>query len=203
MHPGQIDLAGLALPLTVRPAEPFSDEDLMRFSEVNKPYKIERSKEGEITIMTPVNYLGAKHEGYVAAALLLWAEEDGRGSAVPANARFNLPDGSCLAPDSAWVAKEREDALTPAQNDGYPPLCPDFILEIRSKVDRRSVVEAKMQTWLDNRAKLAWLIDPIDANVTIYRPGRSPETLDKPEIVAGEPPIEGFVLRTVRLWQTP
>ncbi len=200
MRAGQIDLVNLALPLTLRPAEPFSDDDLMRFSEVNKPYKIERNKEGEITIMTPVNYLGAKHEGYVAAALLLWAEEDGRGSAIPANAGFNLPDGSCLAPDAAWVAKEREDALTPAQKNGYPPLCPDFIIEIRSKSDRRGVVEAKMQTWLDNGAQLAWLIDPIGGNVTIYRPGQAPETLEKPDTVAGEGPIKGFTLRTARLW---
>jgi Uma2 family endonuclease len=74
---------------------------------------------------------------------------------------------------------------------------------IRSKSDARSIVEAKMQTWLDNGATLAWLIDPIDGNVTIYRPGTLPETLDKPEAVAGEAPIDGFILRTARLWTTP
>ncbi len=129
MRVGQIDLGDLALPLTLRPSEPISDEELLRFSEQNRPYKIERNQEGEITIMTPANYRGSKHEGYVAASLLLWAEEDGRGSAVPANAGFNLPDGSCLAPDSAWIAKEREDALTPAQQESFPPLCPDFIID--------------------------------------------------------------------------
>jgi Uma2 family endonuclease len=197
---GQIDLTGLALPLTLRPSEPVSDEGLMRFSEQNKPYKIERNQEGEITIMTPVGFVGAQNEGYVAAALLLWAEADGRGEAVPANAGFNLPDGACLAPDAAWTSSDRLDGLTPEQKEGYPPLCPDFIIEIRSRSDRRSVVEAKMQTWLDNGAKLAWLIDPIDRNVTIYRPNGAPETVNQPETVAGEAPVDGFVLRTARLW---
>jgi Uma2 family endonuclease len=200
MRAGQIDLNNLELPLTLRPNSPVSDEDLIRFSEQNRPYKIERNKDGEITIMTPVNYRGGKHEGYVAAALLLWAEEDGRGSAVPANVGFNLPDGSCLAPDAAWLLKEREEALTPEQQDSFPPVCPDFLIEIRSKSDPRRAVENKMQTWLDNGAKLAWLIDPIDGNITIYRPGHTPETLNRPEVVVATDPVDGFELRCTRLW---
>jgi len=177
-----------------------SDDALMRFSERNRPYKIERNKEGEITIMTPVGFVGGTYELYVVAMLLQWSEEDGRGAAVGPNAGFNLTDGSCLAPDAAWLANERLASLTPAQKEGYPPLCPEFIIEVRSKSDPRRMVEAKMQTWLDNGAQLAWLIDPIDGNVTIYRPHRSPETLDRPESVSAEAPVDGFVLRTARLW---
>ena len=199
MRVGQIDLADLEMPLTLRPGGPVSDELLMRLSEQNKPYKLERNKEGEI-IVTPVNYRGGKQEGYVAAALLFWAEEDGRGSALPANVGFKLPDGSCLAPDAAWVTRERESTLTPEQMDSFPPICPDFVVEVRSKTDSRRAVETKMQLWLDNGAQLAWLVDPIDANVTIYRPNQSPETLDHPEIVRGDGPIAGFELRCTRLW---
>jgi Uma2 family endonuclease len=200
MRAGQIDLVDLEMPIVLRPSAPVSDEELLRFSELNKPYKIERNKDGEITIMTPVNYRGGKHEGYVAAALLLWAEQDGRGSAVPANVGFNLPDGSCLAPDAAWLTKEREGTLTPEQQDSFPPICPDFLIEVRSKSDGRRMVEAKMQAWLDNGAKLAWLIDPIDGNVTIYRPGHAPEFLDRPEVVVATEPVDGFELRCARLW---
>ena len=202
MRAGQIDLNNLELPLTLRPNSPVSDEDLMRFSERNKPYKIERNKHGEITIMTPVNYRGGKHEGYVAASLLLWAEEDGRGSAVPANVGFNLPDGSCLAPDAAWLTREREEALTLEQQNSFPPLCPDFVIEIRSRSDPRRAVENKMQTWLDNGAKLAWLIDPIDGNITIYRLGHVPETLNRPEAVVATDPVDGFKLLCTRLWSS-
>jgi len=200
MREGQLDLTTLALPLTLRPAVALSDEELMKFSATNKPYRIEQNKEGEITIMTPVNYRGGKQEGYVAAALLVWADEDGRGSALPANVGFRLPDGSCLAPDAAWVSKTREDSLSSDELDSFPPLCPEFIIEVRSKSDARRTVEAKMQTWLENGAHLAWLIDPIDGNVTIYRPHRSPEILDRPESVSAEAPVDGFVLRTTRLW---
>ena len=114
---------------------------------------------------------------------------------------FNLPDGSCLAPDAAWITKEHEDA-PPEQQDSYPPLCPDFLIEVRSKSDPRRMVEAKMQTWLDNGAQLAWLIDPIDGNVTIYQPGQSPETLDRPVAVAATGLVSGFVLRCERLWSS-
>jgi len=200
MHTGQIDLAGLELPIVLRPSAPVSDEELMRFSEHNRPYKIERNKEGDLIVMTPVGYIGGTHEIYVASALLLWAEQDGRGSAVGPNAGFNLPDGSCLAPDAAWVPYARLDPLTPEQKTGYPPFCPDFVIEIRSKSDARRVVEAKMQTWIENGAKLAWLVDPIAGSVTIYRAGHAVEKLERPEIVKGEAPVDGFELRCTRLW---
>ena len=200
MRAGQIDLLDLPMPIVLRPNAPVSDEELMRFSEQNKPYKIERNKEGELIIMTPVNYRGGKHEGYVAAALLLWAEQDGRGSAVPANVGFKLPDGSCLAPDAAWLTHEREAALTPEQQDSFPPVCPDFVIEIRSKSDPRRPVEDKMRSWIENGAQLAWLLDPIDANITIYRPSHAPETLDRPDTVVASEPVAGFELRCARLW---
>ena len=202
MRTAQIDLSDLELPLILRSAAPVSDEQLLRFSEQNKPYRIERSKEGDIVLMTPATYKGGKHEGYVAAALLMWAEEDGTGSALPANVGFNLPDGSCLAPDAAWITREREEALTPEQQDSFPPICPDFLIEIRSKGDPRRMVEAKMQAWLDNGAKLAWLIDPIAGNVTIYRPGSPSELLDRPDLVVATEPVAGFILRCTRLWSS-
>jgi len=200
MPSGQIDLLDLELPIVLRPSAPVSDEELMRFSAHNHPYKIERNQQGDLTIMTPVNYRGGKQEGYVAAVLLLWAETDGRGSALPANVGFRLPDGSCLAPDAAWLTKEHEDSLTPEQQDSFPPICPDFLIEVRSKTDLRRTVEAKMQTWLDNGAQLAWLIDPIEGSLTIYRPDRAPETLDRPDSVKAGAPVDGFELRCTRLW---
>lgn len=200
MRAGQIDLVDLELPIFLRPSAPVSDEELMRFSELNRPYKIERNKLGELIVMTPVGFTGGTHEIYVASALLHWAEQDGRGSAVGSNAGFNLPDGSCLAPDAAWVNNAQLDALTDKQKAGYPPLCPDFLIEVRSQSDARRVVEAKMQTWLDNGAQLGWLVDPVDGSVTIYRPGEAAETLLRPEVVVAGEPVVGFELRCGRLW---
>lgn len=180
-----------------------SDEELMAFSQRHKPYRFERTKDGEIITMTPIGFLGGTHETYVAGALDRWAQEDGRGTAVGPNVGFNLPDSSCLAPDAAWIESTRLAALTPKQQAGFPPLCPDFLIEIRSQSDSRPTLEAKMQQWIANGAQLAWLIDPIDATVTIYRPNQPTETLERPDLVTAHAPIAGFTLRTTRLWPTP
>ena len=195
-----IDLTSLATPISLRPAASLTDEELMRFSEVNKPYRFERNKLGEIVMMSPVGGIGATHEAYVAWALYQWNEATGLGIVLMANAGFNLPDGSCLSPDTAWVSRSRWNALTLAEQKGFPPLCPEFIIEVRSQSDRRAAVEEKMQLWLQNGALQAWLVDPIDANVTIYRPGEPEQTLDRPALIEAGYPVVGFALKTQRLW---
>jgi len=200
MRRGQIDLVGLELPIILRPCARVSDEELMRFSAQNKPFKIERNKEGDLTIMTPVGGIGSTHEGYITQVLGNWTEQDGRGIAFSPSVGFNLPDGSCLSPDASWMTLELWNSLTLKQQTGFPPLCPDFLIEVRSQSDSRSILEDKMQTWMENGAKLAWLVDPIAGTVTIYRYGHAPETLERPEIVKGEAPVDGFELRCARLW---
>ena len=147
------------LPITFRPLAPFTDEDLMRLSRENKPYKIERTAEGDISVMTPVGGIGGTHEFYVASELYQWIERNPTGIGFGSNTGFNLPDGSCLSPDAAWLALPRWNALTPEQQAGFPPLCPDFIIEIRSRSDPRRLLETKMQLWLANGAHLGWLLD--------------------------------------------
>ena len=191
----------LTAPISLRGAIPLTDEELMRFSEENKPYKIERDKYGDILIMTPVGGIGSTHEAHVAYQLLHWSEtNDTGGMAFISNAGFNLPDGSCLSPDAAWLALDRWNALTPAQQAGYPPLCPDFLIEVRSRTDSRRVLEEKMQEWMANGAQLAWLVDPVECNVTVYRRGEQPERLERPETVEAGEPVAGFTLRCARLW---
>ncbi len=196
----QFNLTGLPLPLSIRPAVPLSDEELMRFSETNKPWKIERNKEGELTVMTPVGGLGGTHEVLIASELYIWARTDGRGLAFGSNTGFNLPDGSCLSPDAAWLSLPRWNALTSEQQIGYPPLCPEFIIEVRSQSDSRRLLDLKMQLWLENGAQLAWLIDPIDGNASIFHAGVPVEALSRPELLQGTGPVAGFELGTTRLW---
>ncbi|MES2391463.1 MAG: Uma2 family endonuclease [Acidobacteriota bacterium] len=195
-----LNLDGLTSPISLRPAVTLSDEELMRFSAENKPYKIERTREGDITIMTPVGGIGSNHEGYVTSALIQWTETSATGIAFPSSAGFNLPDGSCLSPDASWLSLDRWNALTPQQQAGFPPLCPDFVIEVRSRTDPRKMVETKMQLWIENGAQLAWLVDPIDNNVTIYRPQTEPETLERPRVVKASAPVAGFELPCNRLW---
>jgi Uma2 family endonuclease len=170
-----------------------SDEELMRFSQENTPYRFERTRDGEITIMSPVGGIGSMHEALVFHALYTWNLGHARGIAFSQSAGFNLPDGSCLAPHAAWLSISRWNALTPRQQEGFPPLCPEFVIEVRSASDARRPLELKMEQWIENGAQLAWLIEPALSSVTIYR-------LDRPATVAAPEPVEGFQLVCDGLW---
>ena len=150
--------------------------------------------------MTPVGSIGSNHELYVAAQLSNWTDQSETGIAFAPHGGFTLPDGSCLAPDGCWISLDRWNALTADQQDGFAKICPDFLMEVRSQSDNRTTLEAKMLTWLENGAQLAWLIDPIDATVTIYRPNEPTETLERPDLILGHAPVAGFQLKTARLW---
>ena len=196
-----LNLESLAPPISLRPSVTLSDEQLMRFSADNQPYRIERTAQGDITIMSPVGGIGSSHEEYVSGEFYLWNKQNGTGKSFSPSAGFTLPDGSCLSPDVAWVAFARWNALTLEQQTGFPPLCPDFVIEIRSASDARTMVEAKMQLWIDNGAQLAWLLDPAREQVMIYRPDHAPEVLDRPQSIPAHAPVAGFVLDCMPLWR--
>jgi Uma2 family endonuclease len=177
-----------------------SDYELMRFSEENKPHRFERNKHGEITLVSPVGGISSIHEALVFAALFEWNKRFGHGVAFAPNAGFNLRDGSCLAPDAAWISAQRWNTLTPHQQAGFPPLCPDFLIEVRSLSDPRRPLETKMEQWLENGSRLAWLIDPTVSAVTIYRPDAAPETIERPHVVMAEQPVARFELVCDDLW---
>jgi len=193
-------LEELPMPVTLRLAVPLSDEQLMELSARNKPYRIEQNKEGEITLMTPIGGIGAENEGIVSAELIVWTRSTRRGKSFSPSVGFRLPDGSCLSPDASWISIERWNALTRLQRKRLLPICPEFVIEVRSESDRRSVMEAKMLQWMANGVKLAWLIDPTEATVTLYKPGEPEVTLDRPNSVEACEPVAGFVLATTELW---
>ena len=192
-------LTGLPLPITVRPPSPLSDEELLEFSSKNSLYRIEQHANGELSIMTPVGGDGGRFEAIAIFELRLWARDYG-GETFSSNAGFRLADGSRLSPDASWIAADRWASLTPAQRKSFPPLCPDFLIEILSESDSLPVLRAKMDVWMANGAKLAWMIDPYAATVTIYRPGREPELLERPGSIEAEEPVPGFRLSTALLW---
>jgi Uma2 family endonuclease len=189
------------LPVRLRFEQPLSDDALARFSSENDPLRIERDANGELIIMTPVHSDGGALEGEVLTELINWARADGRGKSFGPNAGFTLPDGSMRAPDASWISLDRWNALTRAQQQSYAPICPEFIIEIRSNSDRLINLEAKMEMWVANGAELAWLIDPERKRVSIYRPGDNPELLHDPTSVQGTGPVVGFELVLSRIWQ--
>ena len=177
-----------------------SDEELIAFSEANKPCRVERLATGEILVMTPRGFENNRREAYIVHELFAWAEADGRGVVFSSNAGFSLPDGSTLSPDAGWVESRRLEALTEGQRERFLPFAPDFAIEILSPSDSIAELDAKMEQWIANGARLAWRIDPYGGTVSILCSGRPPVMLDRPEVVRGSGPVEGFELKMARVW---
>lgn len=194
-----LPLIGLPMPVTLRLMRPISDEDLMAFSRRNKPYRIERNAKGELEIMSPVGMEGSQWEAEVIRELGNWAHEHG-GRFFSSNGGVTLPDGSMRSPDAAWISDARWNALSKSDRRRYSPLCPDFVIEILSESDSRSVLNTKMDMWLANGAQLAWMVDPYAATLSIYRPGAAVEVLERPDSVEAGEPVAGFRLSTRLLW---
>ena len=125
---------------------------------------------------------------------------DGIGVGFDSSTGFTLPTGAIRSPDLAWVKRARWEVLTQQQREAFPPLCPDFVVEIRSRSDALADVQAKMQEYLDNGAQLGWLIDPVEKKVYVYRPQAPVACLDNPQTVSGEPVLPGFVLALGTVW---
>ncbi len=193
-------LENLPLPARIRPETPMSDEELLRFCAANDSVRIERAPDGELIVMTPTGSESSGMNSEINAELTIWTRSDGRGKAFDSSGGFTLPDGSMLNPDGAWVELRRWLALTGPQRNSFAPICPDFVLELRSNSDSLPVLEAKMKQWIANGAQVAWLIDPIRRAVTIYCVGQQPELLTEPTSVQGTGPIAGFELVMERVW---
>jgi Uma2 family endonuclease len=193
-------LAEMPLPLRFRPEKPMSDEDLMRFSAANDALRVECDANGEILVMTPAGSKTSRMNSRITRLLDESAEADGRGIAFDSNGGFNLPDGSVRAADAAWVHKSRWDALSDADQARFSPICPDFIIELRSPNDSLTELKQKMEQWLANGVQLGWLIDFEDKIVSIYRPGEQPEILAHPTSVQGNGVMGGFELVMARIW---
>jgi Uma2 family endonuclease len=177
-----------------------SRDEFYAFCQENRKYRIERTAEGNLVIMTPTGGETSRRNLELSIQIGTWAKNDGTGIAFDSNVAFWLPNGAERSPDVSWVLRERWEALTADERKKFPPLAPDFVIELRSESDRISHLQAKMQEYADNGVRLGWLIDPSTRRVEIYRPGRPVETLDAPASLSGEPELPGFVLDLTPVW---
>lgn len=182
-----------ALTLNLRPMLDLTDEQFFMLCQINRDLRLERTANGEIIIMAPVGGEGGWRSSKLTQQLGNWSDDD-LGLAFDSSTGFKLPNGADRSPDAAWVRRDRWDALTPEQKRRFPPLCPDFVIELRSESDSLPTLQAKMQEYIDNGAQLGWLIDPKTQQVEIYRPGQAVERLQSPETLSGEDILPGFVL---------
>lgn len=186
---------GWSLLVHLGPLErPMTDEEFFAFCQLNPKLRIERTSEGEVIIMPPAGGESGRRELEGSGSLLQWAKKDGSGVAFSPSTGFLLPNGAERSPDMAWVRRERWEALTQDERERFPPLCPDFVAEIRSRTDRLRALKEKMEEYLANGAQLGWLLDPVERKVYVYRPGADAVCLDDPETVCGDPVLPGFTL---------
>ena len=177
-----------------------TDEELLRFSVKHGDLRIEQTGEGELIIMPPTFGETGNQEVELATDFVIWARAGGGGKVFGPTAGFRLPDNSVFSPDVSWMSREQLAQLPPDGLKRFTPVCPEFVLELRSRSDRLAIVQQKMQRYPDNGARLGWLIDPLEKQVFIYRPGQPVEHLQAPAMLSGKPVLPGFMLDLTRVW---
>jgi Uma2 family endonuclease len=187
--------------LKLEPAIALSENQFFTLCQQNPDLKIERSPQGELIIMPPTGGETGRKNAELIADFIIWNRQSKLGIVFDSSTCFRLPKGGDRSPDLSWLKKERWDGLTSEQKRKFPPLCPDFVLELLSPSDNLSLAQAKMQEYQANGVQLGWLLNPQDQQVEIYRVGYPVEILFRPRELFGENVLPNFVLNITWLWQ--
>ena len=177
-----------------------SHEQFVELAIANRELQLERTATGELIVNPPTGGETGKRNLSIEAQLWLWNQQTKLGEAFNSSTGFHLPNGADRSPDASWVRQERWDALTPEQKESFIPLCPDFVVELRSKSDNMEPLRVKMREYMNNGARLGWLIDRKNRKVEIYRQNREVEVLENPATLSGEDVLPGFVLDLTEVW---
>ncbi len=167
--------------------------------ELNPDLRIEQTSSGEVVFMSPTGGESGYRNTKITIQLGLWSESYG-GRSFDSSTLFHLPDGAKRSPDASWVSLARWLSLSPAERKSFPPLCPDFIVELRSESDRLVDLQEKMEEYMKNGAQLGWLIDPLLRQAHVYKPGQEPEVQVAPDSLSGGGILPGFVLDLRAIW---
>ncbi len=185
----------------MQPVIDMSREQFLRFCQLNRDVRIERSAEGSIAVMAPTGGETGARSGRLFAAVFRWAEDDGSGVAFDSSTGFELPNGAVRSPDAAWGARARLARLPAEDKQGFLPLCPDFVIELLSPSDSLAGVRRKMEEYRDNGARLGWLVDPVRRQVVIYRADGVAERHAGAGVLTGESVLPGFALDAAAIWE--
>lgn len=187
--------------LNLKPAISLTHEQFEQIAIANHDLCLELTAKGELVIMPPTGGITGNRNIDIAFQLQAWNRQYQLGVAFDSSTLFRLPNGAQRSPDAAWVAQARWDSLTHEDKESFPPLCPDFAIELRSKSDSLKTLQAKMQEYIDNGLRLGWLINPQNQQVEIYRIGQPVEVLNSPQTLSGENVLPEFVLDLSQILQ--
>jgi len=190
----------IPMSIDLRPLPTMTNEEFFLFCQANRNLRIERTSEREIIMMAPADGETGARNANLVADLGNWARANKQGVVFDSSTGFDLPNGATRSPDAAWVRREGLAQLTADQKRKFLPLCPDFVIELRSATDSLRATQAKMAEWVANGVQLGWLLDPPERSVYIYRPGYPPEKLQNVATISAEPVLSGFLLDLAAIW---
>lgn len=189
-----------AMVLKFHPVITMTDEQLFDFCQLNRDFRIERQETGEIVIMSPTGSETDQRNFDIIVQLGIWTKQDGTGVGFGSSGGFTLPSGAVRSPDAAWIKKTDWEAIPLEKRKKFAPICPEFVIELRSESDSLKELKAKMEEYIKNGTKLGWLIDRVQRKVYIYRVNSAVEELDNPTSLSGENVLPGFVLDLSGVW---
>lgn len=184
----------MTITLNLHPVLELTDDQFYELCLANRDLRLERTATGEIIIMPPAGGETGNRNIEISFQVQAWSRQNDLGLAFDSSTGFKLPNGAERAPDASWIKRDRWNSLNSEQKRNFPPLCPDFVIELRSETDSIKTLQLKMQEYIDNGAKLGWLIDPKTQKVEIYRLGKQVEILQNPATLSGEDILPGFLL---------
>lgn len=180
--------------LQLSPAIEMTDDQFFDICQLNQDLRIERTATGELIIMPPLGGKSGNQEANLITDLTLWNRQTKLGKVFSSSTIFRLPQGGSRSPDAAWIKLERWEALTEEEQEKFPPICPDFVIELRSRTDALKPLQSKMQEYLNSGLRLGWLINPQNQQVEIYRLNQNVEIAQFPVRLSGEDVLPGFIL---------
>lgn len=178
-----------------------TDEQFLEICQKHEDLQFEQNANGGLIIMSPTGGLTGDRNSDINYQLRAWNRQYKLGKVFDSSTGFKLPNGANRSPDTSFITQEKWNNLTPQEKEKFLPLCPDFVVELRSNSDKLKKIQAKMQEYMENGAKLGWLIDPIREVVEIYRPDQETEILESPKTVSGEDVLPDFVLDVAEIFE--
>jgi Uma2 family endonuclease len=185
----------IPITLNLEPVVKLTPEQFCRLCESNPEAKLEMTSLGELVVMSPTGGLSGNRNAKLANRLENWTEEDETGIAFDSSTMFKLPNGAFRSPDAAWILLDRWNQLSLEEQETFPPICPDFVIELRSKSDSLRSLQDKMQQYINNGVQLGFLLNPQEKQVEIYRHEGEKDVLNVPTQLSGEAVLPGFVLK--------
>ncbi|MEH2256826.1 Uma2 family endonuclease [Nostoc sp.] len=186
--------------LQLQPAIALTEDQFYEFCQLNPDFRIERNAVGELMIMPPTGSETDQHNFDIIVQLGIWTKQDSTGVGFGSSGGFTLPNGAVRSPDAAWIKRDCWEAIPLELRKKFAPICPEFVIELRSESDNLQILQDKMQEYIDNGTQLGWLIDRKQRQVFIYRPNIPVEKLDDPKILYDESLLPGFVLDLSQIW---